>query len=111
CPLLPEDEVRSVNHADAVQRLLKARRAGNTLRWSAALAGVHVSTVCRWQARDPALREALAEADREAKERRSGEPRPSVPWHRHCPLCKAKVVVRTTRGGARFSRCGTHPPR
>jgi hypothetical protein len=93
---------------DAVQTLLKARRAGNTLRWSAVLAGVHVATVCRWQARDPALRKALADAAREAKDRRKAEPRPQVRWRRDCPLCKAKVVVRTARG-RRFWRCGRWP--
>jgi len=36
----------------AVEALLKARRAGTTLRRAAAVAGVHVATVCRWQARD-----------------------------------------------------------
>jgi hypothetical protein len=93
---------------DAVQTLLKARRAGNTLRWLAVLAGVYVATVCRWQARDPALRKAMADAAREAKEQRKTEPRPQVPWRRDCPECKAKVVVRTARG-RRFWRCGRWP--
>jgi hypothetical protein len=93
-----------------IEELLRARRAGNSLRWSATLAGIHVSTVCRWQARDPALRQALAEAAREARlEGGEKEPRPHVAWRRDCPLCKAKVVVRTTRGGRRFWRCGRWP--
>jgi hypothetical protein len=88
-----------------VQTLLRARLHGATLRLAAALAGVHVSTVCRWQARNPELRQALAEAAR----RPPPDPRPRVRWRKDCPLCRARVVVRTARGGARFWRCGRWP--
>ena len=53
-----------------IATLVQARRADLTLREAAKLAGVHVATVCRWQARDPALRKALVEAEREAKRHR-----------------------------------------
>ena len=92
----------------AVAALLAARRDGATLRKAAESAGVHVATVCRWQSRDPSLREALNQAFTESKSV-SEEPRPSVPWRRDCPLCKAKVVVRSATGKARFWRCGRWP--
>jgi hypothetical protein len=92
-----------------VENLLRARRAGLTLRVAATLAGVHVATVCRWQARDPALRQALAEAAREARRRRPEGARRRVRWRRDCPLCKARVSVRTAAGKARFWRCGRWP--
>ena len=93
-----------------VEGLLRARRAGLTLRLAAAAAGVHVATVCRWQARDPELRQALAEAAREARRRRPAKgPRPLVRWRRNCPQCKARVVVRTAPGKVRFWRCGRWP--
>jgi hypothetical protein len=62
-----------------VERPVTARRAGLTLRQAANAAGVHVATVCRWQARDQALHEELAEAATEAKaERLPQGPRPRV---------------------------------
>lgn len=80
------------------------------MRLAAAVAGVQVATVCRWQARDPELRQALADAAREARLRRAPrEPRPHVRWRRDCPLCKARVVVRTAPGKLRFWRCGRWP--
>jgi hypothetical protein len=95
----------------AVETLLRKRRTGSTLRKAAAAAGVHVATVCRWQKRHPWLRQALAEAATEARQARRRPPRdrPSVRWRRDCPLCKARVVVRSTRGGRRFWRCGRWP--
>jgi hypothetical protein len=95
----------------AVLTLLQARRAGSTLRQAAAAAGVHVATVCRWHKRDPELRQALADAAREARHARwkPPAPRPGVRWHRDCPLCKARVVVRAARGKLRFWRCGRWP--
>ena len=42
-----------IANAETVEKLLRARRAGMTLRLAAALAEVHVATVCRWQASDP----------------------------------------------------------
>jgi hypothetical protein len=93
-----------------VAALLGARRTGATLRQAAADAGVHVATVCRWQNRDPALRQALRQAAREARDLLApDEPRPQVRWRRDCPLCKAKVVVRSANGKARFWRCGRWP--
>ena len=92
----------------AVSALLDARRNGDSLREAAEAAGVHVATVCRWQNRDPALREALSQALNESYEEFE-ESRPSVRWRRDCPLCQAKVVVCSARGKARFWRCGRWP--
>lgn len=92
---------------DARQEVIQARRRGLTLKWAAILAGVHVATVCRWQAKDPAFREALAEAAREARAKKA-RTRTHVRWRRDCPECKAKVVVRTA-SGRRFWRCGRWP--
>lgn len=91
-----------------ISTLVKAYRGGATLRFSAQLAGVHVATVCRWQKTDPKLRQALQEARQHKQEQRQ-EPRPQVPWHKSCPECKAKVVVKTARNGTRFWRCGRWP--
>jgi hypothetical protein len=93
-----------------VEELVRWRRVGFTLRKAAGLAGVHVTTVCRWQNRDPALREALHQAAKEAQLQRSWVgPRPHVRWRRDCPLCKARVVVRTAQGKLTFWRCGRWP--
>ena len=99
----------SVNEA-AVATLLRMRRAGLSLRCCAAVAGIHVTTVCRWQNRDPELRAKLQRAAEDARLRRAprDQPRPKVRWRRDCPLCRAKVVVRTGRG-RRFWRCGRWP--
>jgi hypothetical protein len=95
---------------EVLDRLVRARKAGLTLRECAAEVGIHVATLCRWQARDPELRQALADAAREARlQRDPREPRPQVRWRRACPVCRAKVVVRTARGGRRFWRCGRWP--
>jgi hypothetical protein len=109
---IPETGVRGITDKDkAVRELLWARRSGCTVRLAASIAGVHVATVCRWQARDPALRQALADAAKEARERReAGRARKQVRWRRDCPLCKARVVVRTGGGAnVRFWRCGRWP--
>jgi anti-sigma factor RsiW len=90
-----------------IETLLQARRDGFTLREAAEEVGVHVATVCRWQHLDPELRQALAEAATEG--RPPPEPRPWVRWRKDCPLCRARVVVRTARGGCRFWRCGRWP--
>jgi len=95
---------------ETVEELIRARRAGLTLRSAADVAGVHVATVCRWQARDPELRNDLTFAAEEARfDRHPWEARPHVRWRRDCPLCKARVVVRSAAGKARFWRCGRWP--
>jgi len=95
---------------ETVEAVLRARRAGLTLRQAAAVGGVHVATLCRWQARDPALRQALADAVAEARRGCPLKgPRPQVRWRRDCPLCKARVVVCSAPGKARFWRCGRWP--
>ncbi len=98
--------------ADSVAALLRARRAGATLRQAAAAAGVHVATVCRWQARSPELHRLLHEADREARrEKYMSRPRgcPRVPWRRDCPDCGAAVEVRSAYRWMRFWRCSRWP--
>jgi hypothetical protein len=92
----------------AVLTLIQLRRRGIPLRTAATVAGVHVATVCRWQKRDPSFRAALQKATTEGRHRSVPpvESRPHVRWRRDCPLCRAKVVVRSVRGKARFWRCG-----
>ncbi|HZY87510.1 MAG TPA: hypothetical protein VFE78_21915 [Gemmataceae bacterium] len=105
------DATPPARRRSAVQALLQARAAGLTLRQAAQSAGVHVATVCRWQNSDPALRAALEEARAAAREAEllgTGPGRASVRWRRDCPLCRARVVVRTARG-VRFWRCGRWP--
>src|SRR5262245_47130859 len=79
----------------AVELILTARRAGATLREVAAVAGVHVGTLCRWQQRFPALKEGMRKAAEESRQRRRrADPgRPSVYWRKDCPLCRARVAV------------------
>jgi hypothetical protein len=98
-------------NSNAVEVLLQSRRFGATLREAAIAAGVHVATVCRWQKRDPGLREELKRAAKLARFRAAppDQPRPHVRWHRDCPLCKARVVVRTAKPELRFWRCGRWP--
>ena len=96
----------------AVSALLDARRDGVSLREDAEAAGVHVATVCRWQKADPEFYRRMLQAHREARRfdlLMNRGPRPRVPWHRECPLCKAKVIVRTAPGKLRFWRCGRWP--
>jgi hypothetical protein len=91
----------------ACAALLAARRAGVTLRAAAAAAGVHVATVCRWQARDPALRDALRAAARVGwRVRHPDTPRRRpVPTHPLCPKCGACAVVRSAPRWRRRWRC------
>jgi hypothetical protein len=108
----------------AVKRLLKARKAGHTLSESAAAAGVHVATVCRWQARNRALRKAQARnralrkalLDASASGYRLRHPfpprsRPRVIYHPFCPECGAAVEVRRAGGWPAlvFWRCSRWP--
>jgi hypothetical protein len=60
-----------------LRELLSARQAGLKLRPAAAVAGG----------------------------RKPPEPRPRVRWRRDCPLCKARVVVRSAGGKTSFWRC------
>jgi hypothetical protein len=98
------------NRRRAVSAILESLREGTTLRGAAHAAGVHVATVCRWQQRDPAFRQAVVEA-RPGRQPLlpPAEERPHVRWRRDCPLCRARVVVRSARGGGRFWRCGRWP--
>jgi hypothetical protein len=84
-----------------------ARERGATLRQIAAALGVHVSTLCRWQARSPRLNEVLQTTARAGSQRQQ-RGRPGVPWHRDCPLCKARVVVRKVKA-VPYWRCGRWP--
>jgi hypothetical protein len=98
--------------AELNDRLVSAREAGLTLRDCASAIGIHVATLCRWQAHDRAFRERMIQADFSACQRRLSfklGPRPKVRWRRDCPICKARVVVRTTSGMVRFWRCGRWP--
>lgn len=101
---------RRIDRDKVLATLLAVRRRGFSLREAAALADVHVATVCRWQARRPSLRQALSAAAEEGRGAfRLPPERPVVRWRRDCPLCQARVVVRSTRGGVRFWRCGRWP--
>jgi hypothetical protein len=83
--------------------LVEARHAGLTLRQAAAKAGVHTATVCRWQKRDPEIKQWLQQAtEAGTAERREPPPeRPGVYWRKDCPECKARVVVRKAGGELR----------
>jgi hypothetical protein len=97
----------------AVRTLVASVRDGMTLTGAAAVAGVHISTVCRWQADDPALRRALREAHlayRIAWFAAQPRYRPRVPWHPDCPACGAGVAVRRAFGICyAFWRCSQWP--
>src|SRR5262249_33516050 len=119
----------------AVLAVRDARAKGVSLRQASAAAGVHVATVCRWQARCPAIHRMLRDAERigwRGKHRekfsvavkfyaaavqgfdwvrlhRRLNSRPHVPWRRDCPLCQGEVVVRTASGRLTFWRCGRWP--
>ena len=96
---------------ERLERAFSARQQGATLRQSAAAAGVHVATLCRWQNREPWIKKVLRQAEAFARRRYyASKPhrRPRVPWRKDCPLCGSAVVVRT--GFAfRFWRCSTWP--
>jgi hypothetical protein len=102
-----------VRKKEAARRaLLEARAEGATLRQAAAAAGIHVATVCRWQTHDPAFHKRMREATAEARQAwlpDTGRPRPRVRWRKDCPLCRARVVVRTAPGKLTFWRCGRWP--
>jgi len=104
---------RRIDHATAKRAIVASRRAGWTLREACARAGVHVATACRWQNDDPDFSlKLLNAADRAAEEQYEIGwlfERPPVRWRNECPACRAKLVVRTANGGARFWRCGRWP--
>ena len=93
-------------------KLIAARRAGRTLARAAAAVGVHVATVCRWQAADPTFAEAMRVAERDHRRAAfAARPiaRPRVRWRADCPACGGRVRVRTTANRLRFWRCGRWP--
>ncbi len=100
---------RLIDRAKTVRTVAKARRAGCTLREAAAKAGVHVATVCRWQAQDRKFWEALHDAEREARGfAYTPRRRRRVLWRHDCPECGAPLEVRTAHT-LRFWRCSDWP--
>lgn len=103
---------RKIDQVEAKRRIVAGSRAGLTLALACAAAGVHVATACRWQNRDPVFAAALRAAARDCRiERYLRTPLPSrtVRWRADCPVCRAKVVVRTALGRIPFWRCGRWP--
>ena len=93
----------------AVEKLLTARAGGNTLRGSAAVAGIDKATAYRWRLAAAILDVALRLAEEAARDRRRLA-RPVRPWvacHPSCPECECKVEVRSSAGSwcVRFWRC------
>jgi hypothetical protein len=93
----------------AIKAALTARYGGATMRQAAAAAGVHLATLCRWQASDPKLRAAF-----NVRLPSRARPRPQlVPIYPDCPKCGAPYVVRspwhsrlaTFWGCSRWPRC------
>ena len=83
--------------------VLAALAAGSTLRQAAAAAaGVHVATLCRWQARSEAVALALTQARPPhpplADPFAPYQQRPTVSWHPRCPCCDGVVVTQQVRG-------------
>ena len=104
---------RTKKTPETVHKLVALVGSGMTLSRAAAAVGVHVATVCRWQAADPRLRGKLREADRAfrvacyaARLRR----RPRVPWHPFCPACGSRAEVRRAWTDCfAFWRCSRWP--
>src|SRR5262245_6119372 len=87
--------------SEAFDKLVEARKLGGTLRESAAAAGIHVATVCRWMKADPGFRDEMRKARAEYRSWLAEffEPeRRRVQWRTDCPECRAKVVVRCAKG-------------
>jgi hypothetical protein len=101
-PPLPEPGTVKRQVHDAV-------RQGLTLRQAAALVGVHVATVCRWQTNDAAFRAALVDAREQWRKERPRKVRPTVKVHPDCPVCGSSVkVLAAGEGiGPRFWRCSS----
>jgi hypothetical protein len=96
----------------AVEKALEGRERGDTLRQSAAGAGVHVATLCRWQVRFPGLRQAFMDAIGFAwRQKHPGpERRPRVQCHPECPACGSPIAVRRVDYTLwPFWRCSTWP--
>ena len=93
--------------------LVRAVSHGATLREAAAAAGVHVATVCRWQARDTTLGRDIRAAAFQGWQMRAvmRDYKPSVPVRPDCPQCGSVVEVATANapGGFRFWRCAGWP--
>lgn len=105
---------RPAGTEEARRRAVRFREIGFTLRRCAAAAGVHVATLCRWQVANPDFGRLMRDARdfaRRVRLRRSmeAEASPPVRWRRDCPLCKARVAVRTAKGKVPFWRCGRWP--
>lgn len=88
----------------ALGPILAALTSGKTLRQAAAAGGVHVATLCRWQARSEAVAQALAQA-RPRRTRLTAadylalyQQRPNVPCHPRCPQCHSEVEIQEERG-------------
>src|SRR4051812_48399795 len=85
-------QAQDARRQQVVAVALTARDRGDTLRQAAAVAGIHVSTLCRWGQRDAWLRRALRVYGGEARFLRRLRNRvrpPPLPWHRSCPACGA----------------------
>jgi hypothetical protein len=55
-----------------------------------------VATLCRWQVGNPDFHQPTREAHDLARAKVKGiGPRPKVRWRRDCPLCQARVAVRS----------------
>jgi hypothetical protein len=99
---------------DTLQKLFAALRRGLTLPKAAAEVGVHPATVRRWARRDESgyLADMLADFRERRREQRRArarprQPRPHVVSDGRCPECgDGELIVRTTRRGVRFWRCG-----
>src|SRR5947209_3942943 len=96
---------------EVLEAIVNARADGANLRQAAAAGGVHVATLCRWQSKDPDLRDDLqaAHLDHRRQVLSARRPRRHVPWRRDCPRCNAAIVVRTAPGKLVFWRCERWP--
>jgi hypothetical protein len=95
---------------ELLDRVVEMRRNGCTVYECAGGAGVHVATICRWQVGNADFHQRMREAHGLARRMDQGiDLRPKVRWRRDCPLCKARVAVRSISAYVRFWRCGRWP--
>jgi hypothetical protein len=99
----------AIDREEVVDRIVELRADGMSFREAARQAGVHVATVCRWQARSPEVLDAMRDATDCASRaqvlaRAYCRPR-SVPWSDRCPECQGHVEVRPACGFLHFWRC------